>query len=44
MNKMKSNYSWQGIKNIAVLLLILLLTIYFSFLLGIKKNMAILSS
>ena len=42
MNQIKYNYSWKSIKNIATLLVFLLLTIYFSLLLGIKKNMVIL--
>jgi len=42
MNQIKYNYSWKRLANIAALLLFLLLTIYFSLLLGIKKNVAIL--
>jgi len=41
MNKIKYSYSWKSIKNIAALLICILLTIYFSFLLGVKKNMVI---
>ena len=42
MNKIKYNYSWKSVKNIVGLLLFLLLTIYFTVLLGIKKNTVIL--
>ena len=42
MNKIKFNYSWKSLKNITALLVCLLFTLYFSLLLGIKKNMVIL--
>lgn len=42
MNKIKYNYSWKSFKNIVVLLVFALLTIYFGLIIGIKKNMVTL--